>query len=879
MIKHLLLLCCLSLFLAASASHYRAGEITYEQLNGRLFKIKITTYSDPNSSADPSTQSIKVSFGDGLEEEIIRTSRIIIKGEIVQNTYITNHLYNSDGIFKVSFLDNYRVKSIVNINNGSTDRFPFIIYANIKINASLSANSSPILTKPPIDDGCTFNRFFHNPSAYDPDGDSLTFELTDPAGTLNYVDPIAPNGFKLGFSNGQLIWDAPQVAGIYNIAILIKEFRAGREIGFVVRDMQITIADKCPNDPPIVQNILDGCVVVGDEITRTITATDPQTFQRVNLSGFGGPFVVPALATFSPNPANGLGGVVTQFSWKPSCRHVRYSAWQVIFEAKDDEISRPGVSQNSFFVEVIAPPITNLKTTQMANGFNLTWNKDTCNLAAEYHIYRRIDSSKWNPAYCQKGIPESTGFKLIAKIPTLNNPNAAMYYDNNNGEGLSPLINYCYRVVALYPARGANGTIIFSENTLSKASAEICATQELSKPSITQVSVTKTNATLGAIEVRYIKPDFLDTMFYKAPYRFVLKRALSNSTTYTQVQTVDYASYKQVVDMVILDSLLNTQQNQYAYQVDMFAHVNGVLTFVANSSNATAIKAKIYSTDRTNILSWDVNVPWLNDTFYVFRKNNNNSFEQIGVTTKNAFSDLNLVNKQPYCYVIQSSGYYRSLNQVFKTINFSQEICGTPIDTVRPCAPSLLVIPPCGALGQFSNRLTWTPGLKCADDVVSYKIYYKQLVTDEYKLLATLPVSQLAYIDEREALKETITGCYYVAGVDSVGNESFPTNISCIENCPEYELPNVFTPNGDGKNDLFIPFPYRFVKGVNFKVFNRWGIEVFSTTNIDLLWDGTDQTSGKPLSDGVYFYTCEVEQLFLNGTQKKQFNGTIQLIR
>ncbi|TAE83930.1 MAG: hypothetical protein EAY81_08135, partial [Bacteroidetes bacterium] len=224
MIKHLLLLCGLSCFLTASASHYRAGEITYEQLNGRLFKIKITTYSDPSSFADPSTQSINVAFGDGLEEQITRTSRTIIRGEIVQNTYITNHLYNSDGIFKVSFLDNYRVIDIININNGNTDRFPFIIYAMIKINASLSANSSPILTKPPIDDGCTFKRFFHNPSAYDPDGDSLTFELTPPAGTLNYIDPVAPNGFKLGLNNGQLIWDAPQVRGIYNVAILIREY-------------------------------------------------------------------------------------------------------------------------------------------------------------------------------------------------------------------------------------------------------------------------------------------------------------------------------------------------------------------------------------------------------------------------------------------------------------------------------------------------------------------------------------------------------------------------------------------------------------------------------------------------------------------------------
>lgn len=867
--------------LDAFGSHYRAGEITYEQLDGRLFKIIVTTYSDPgNPSVDAATKTIDVSFGDGITSTIQRTSRTVINTRIVQNIYVTNHLYNSDGSYKVNFSNAYRVNDIININNGNTDRFLFAISAIIRINASLSANRSPILTKPPIDDGCLLKQFYHNPSAFDPDGDSITFELVEPEGTTGYKDPEAPNGFTLGRSNGQVFWDAPHRAGIYNIAILIKEFRAGREIGSVVRDMQINIIPNCPNDPPIVQNIANGCVVAGDEITRNITANDPQTFQQVSLTGYGGPFVIPTLATFAPNPATGLGSVTTQFKWKPSCNQIRYFAWQVVFEAKDDGIAAPAaVSQNSFFIEVVGPAVANIKTQQVNDGFNLTWNRDTCKLAAEYHVYRRIDSSKWNPNYCEKGIPASTGFKLIAKIPTLDNPNAERYYDNDNGVGLSPLINYCYRIVTLYPPRGANGNIIFSETTLSMASAEICAVQLLNKPSLTKVSVTKTDVSLGKIDVSYIKPDTLDTTVYKAPYRLVLKRSVPTTTTFSNINSIDYTSYAQIQNVSLTDSLLNTQQYQYTYQVELYAQVNGTFSFVSASRLATSIRNNIYSTDRTNILTWNVNVPWLNDTFYVLRKNSNNGFDQIGITTTSNFSDTGLINKQTYCYVIRSSGYYRSLKKAFTTINFSQEICGTPVDTVRPCPPALLVVPPCGALGLYSNRLSWTPREKCADDVVEYKVYYKQLVTDEYQLLATLPTSQLTYIDDRVELKEAITGCYYVAGVDSVGNESFPTNVSCIENCPQYTLPNVFTPNSDGKNDLFIPFPYRFVKSVSFRVFNRWGVEVFNTGDIDILWDGTDKANGGKVPDGVYYYTCEVEEIFLNGIKKRYLNGTIQIIR
>src|SRR5690606_18067691 len=83
-----------------------------------------------------------------------------------------------------------------------------------------------------------------------------------------------------------------------------------------------------------------------------------------------------------------------------------------------------------------------------------------------------------------------------------------------------------------------------------------------------------------------------------------------------------------------------------------------------------------------------------------------------------------------------------------------------------------------------------------------------------------------------------LAGCYYVVAFDSLGNTSLPGNIVCADNCPDYRLPNTFTPNGDGDNDLFIPYPYRFIESVDFKVFNRWGNLVFETDNPDLLWNG-----------------------------------------
>ena len=101
-----------------------------------------------------------------------------------------------------------------------------------------------------------------------------------------------------------------------------------------------------------------------------------------------------------------------------------------------------------------------------------------------------------------------------------------------------------------------------------------------------------------------------------------------------------------------------------------------------------------------------------------------------------------------------------------------------------------------------------------------------------------------------------------------------------MDNCPFYELPNTFTPNGDGTNEVFKPFPYRFIDRVEFKVFNRWGGLVFETTDPDLNWDGTN-LSREALEEGVYFYTCRVFEARVAGVTEQEIilNGPIHLIR
>ncbi len=107
------------------------------------------------------------------------------------------------------------------------------------------------------------------------------------------------------------------------------------------------------------------------------------------------------------------------------------------------------------------------------------------------------------------------------------------------------------------------------------------------------------------------------------------------------------------------------------------------------------------------------------------------------------------------------------------------------------------------------------------------------------------------------------------------------SNILCAENCPLFELPNVFTPNNDNDNDLFIPRKARFVNSVDFKVFNRWGGMVYQTTDPQLNWAGIDSNTNKDVPDGVYYYTCQVFELTADGVKRlaQSLSGYIHVIR
>lgn len=140
-----------------------------------------------------------------------------------------------------------------------------------------------------------------------------------------------------------------------------------------------------------------------------------------------------------------------------------------------------------------------------------------------------------------------------------------------------------------------------------------------------------------------------------------------------------------------------------------------------------------------------------------------------------------------------------------------------------------------------------------------------------------------AQIDDRNARSykhypkdDIIAGCYAVSAFDSVGNESQQSVMLCIDSCNFYEIPNVFTPNGDNINEKLVAKTSGLVEKIDFKLFNRNGLLLFTTENPRIEWDGTYK--GKIVSPGVYFYQCDVYERRISGLELFHLSGFVHVI-
>jgi len=115
---------------------------------------------------------------------------------------------------------------------------------------------------------------------------------------------------------------------------------------------------------------------------------------------------------------------------------------------------------------------------------------------------------------------------------------------------------------------------------------------------------------------------------------------------------------------------------------------------------------------------------------------------------------------------------------------------------------------------------------------------------------------------------------FIVTGLDNNGCSKSDSVFITVTYNHYLALPNAFTPNGDGRNDVFKIGNMNFQKLQEFSVYNRWGQQVFTTNDPKQGWDGT--YNGQPQEMGVYTYLIQVA--YPDGTVDN-YKGDVTLIR
>lgn len=838
------------------ATHNRAGEITYVQISDLTYEITITTFTYTLSYAD--RPQLTVEWGDNTASIAVRNSITALPNYYRKNVYTIRHTYPGPGVYVIVVQDPNRNFGVVNIPNSVN--VVFSIKTILTVNPAMGRNSTPVLLNPPYDKAAVGHIFIHNPAAYDPDGDSLSYMLTvctreDGKPIENYSYPEASREFYVDSISGDLVWDAPLDTGKFNVAMEIQEWRNGRKIGVVVRDMQIEVYNT-DNNPPVNGPLADLCVEAGDTVDLVVTSTDSDN-DRVYLKATSGVFQLTDCAARFIGIDSLAGSAASRFFWVTCHQNVRSQPYDIIIKSEDDNSDLRLFDIDNFRIRVLGPSPVLLNAFPQGKFIRLTWENYGTPVIAGFSIYRRIGGSGFSPDSCTSGIPSYTGFE---KVGYISGSDALSFVDTDNGQGLQFGEEYTYRIVAVYP----NGTE-------SKASNEVASTLIPGTPIIKNVSVRNTDPVNGSMYLEWKKPLHLDTIPANGPYEYLIYRAEGVAgTDYQQIKSIQTADLN---DTTFVDTLINTSALAFIYRIELYNDESGNRFQIGEPSYASSLFIEVNPGDRKSNISFKRNVPWLNSRYDIFRYNElTMDFDSVGTTDQLTYSDTGLENGTEYKYYVRSTGDYQHPEYPKNLVNFSEEASTIPVDNEPPCIPILNVTTECDSL---YNTLRWTlPDPSCIDDIAGYNLFYKLTTEEDLALLIT--INDANVFQYRHYPGEIIAGCYAVSAFDLVGNESELSVMICVDSCNFYEIPNVFTPNGDDINDRLIAKTSGLVEVVDFKIFNRNGQVLFQTTDPRLNWDGTYK--GRIVSPGVYFYQCDVSERRITGLETFHLSGFVHVI-
>ncbi len=315
--------------------------------------------------------------------------------------------------------------------------------------------------------------------------------------------------------------------------------------------------------------------------------------------------------------------------------------------------------------------------------------------------------------------------------------------------------------------------------------------------------------------------------------------------------------------------MINTKTQQHTYTVEIWSN-NGSIK-AGTSPSATTPFLTLTPSKSTLQLNWYYSVPWLNYKHIVFKENPTGSgnFLIHGMTFTPSYTDYPITNGDTFCYFVMTIGKFNG-HKTYKqsTFNKSQIACGVPWDFISPCSP--VITEKYDTCASYHSISFYYPDT-CEQDIEKFIIYKAPFFEGPYSPVDTQTSTNITY----ESME--MGNCYYVVAVDSFNNLSSTSDTICFDYCYEFDLPNVFTPDGDGINDFFTPIRYKNILAVSTTIYDRWGLFINHSTDPYVLWDGRNE-NGKKVPDGVYYYICEFYPLSVKQLRKRIKTGFIHLI-
>jgi gliding motility-associated-like protein len=189
-----------------------------------------------------------------------------------------------------------------------------------------------------------------------------------------------------------------------------------------------------------------------------------------------------------------------------------------------------------------------------------------------------------------------------------------------------------------------------------------------------------------------------------------------------------------------------------------------------------------------------------------------------------------------------------------------------------------------GQLDMFSNLLEWHHQPSWGGGVMEYELWRRLPLETEFTSMQVLGGNTTSYVDNLDGIPpDLLSGNVYyrLSAREGSGNpfgfqESVVSNIAAVPREEEIFVPNAFRPASNNPlNRTFKP-ALTFVgnDGYRLMVFNRWGQEIFTSTDPQTGWDGTE--NGRESPPGVYAWV--IRYLDATGGEKEK-RGVVKLLR